>query len=97
MRWTDLLLEWGESWIIIIAIVMKSWESGDRSKSRVKNGKTKRKRRVSAFDCIESIKRTENVKSLERGEEEKSKVKRDVGCFCSKDKEGGRRIRIESS
>jgi len=67
---------------------MKSWESGNRSKSRGENGKTERKRRVLTFDCIEGIKRTKNVKCLERGEEEKSKVKRDVGCFCSKDKRG---------
>jgi len=72
---------------------MKSWESGNRNKSRGENGKAERKRRVLTFDRIEGIKRTKNVKRLERGEEEKSKVKRDVGCFCSKD----RRIRIESS
>lgn len=85
MCWTNFLLEWDESWI---TIVMKSWESGNRSKSRGENGKTERKRRVLTFDCIEGIKRTKNVKCLERGEEEKSKVKRDVGCFCSKDKRG---------
>lgn len=89
MRWTNFLLKWDQSWIMIIAIVMKSWESGNRSKSCGENGKTKRKRRVLTFDCIESIKRTENVKRLERGEEEEGKVKRDVGCFCSRDKRGG--------
>jgi len=67
-----------------MTIVMRSWEGGNRSKGCGENGKTKRKRRVLTFDCIESIKRTKNVKCLKRGEEEKSKVKRDVGCFCSK-------------
>ena len=63
--------------------MLRSRESGNRSKSRSgENGKTKRERRVLTLNCIESIERTKNIKCLERREEEKSKVKRDVDCFC---------------